>query len=598
MSAFCIRIIKRSIFLFVIISLVFSCTFSSVGESIDERLSEVDSLIAIGDYNRAWSSLKKIAKTIRSPSETLGVVRRALILQKDDFAKDQLIDILDTHPENQEILAVYTHMLIVEKNYEKALAYAQKLEGGEYGSLYAELRFKVDQQELLEVNSKKKEGEEKAVIDYHSDTYVQAYVDIYNSTGDTAYLRNASLVHALQGNMVQSFSYHPNTITVYENPWFWAQIAYDSHNFEQVIADLQIFEQTPSEMALLADAYVQLGLLDDAQIVWEKSTQSFENENPIAWHNIALHHQQLGNAKEANDLVLHIVSTFPDYVEGLSAYGRFSLLDTPNSTASVFVPLLEEKGLQTIQMSNNATIAHLDTNDALDKIDAALKTLKLVDESKAMALEVEKLKLLWNSVLKGTTTQQKVANIWQLLEENVRDPYGYNSVLVQFSVWYFFTQGMIGEADALFTTHCTSRYASHYEALEKYVKTPIDNMEGWEYEYGGYLALKQNRFDDAQEWLLRLMPNNTISPTTPITSAVNLSTLYNATGKRNLALLLYEQMLDYIKDSAIKADVYYRMALIQYEAGDIKTASILLDEALLLDYNHSSARLLQKNINN
>ncbi len=576
--------------------LIFSCTFSSSGISIDEQLSQVDSLIAVGDYDAAWSSLKKVAKTIRNSSETLGVVKRAFLLQKDDFAKEQLEDALDKNPDNQELLAVYAHMLISENEYDLALPYAQKLEGGEYGSIYSELRFKLEEHTINERNAEKKDGEEPEVINYYLEEYVQAYIDIYYSTGDASYLRNAALVYAIQGNMAKAFLLHPEKVSSYESPWFWAQVSYDAYQFEQVIADLQVFEYSSDELSLLADAYVQLDLLQEAQSIWLKSTNMYYSENPIAWHNIALYYQLQGDSTAANNVISHLVNTFPDYVYGLAAYGYFSLFDSSHSNESIFVPILEEKNMQTLLMEKNAERIFLDSSDALLKMDSAIDDLLQVDETMAMELLVERLKLTWETAINPLTSQQKVSDVWNLLEQNVQEPYGYNSVLVQFAMWFFFTQGMIDEADALFVTHCTSRYASYYESVGAYTKKPIDYMKTWEYEYGAYVALRQERYDDAQHWLLRLMPENIVSAATPISSAFNLTTLYNATGKRALALSLYNQMLTFVKDSKQRADVYYRMALIYNEEGETKRASISLNEALTLDSNHSESRLLLKKI--
>ncbi len=580
--------------LFTIFISTISCSLRSEGVSIDEQLSQVDALIAVGDYDGAWSALKNVAKTIRNPSETLGVVRRALLLQRGDFAKEQLFEALKEAPENPELIAVYSHILISEKDYEEALPYARLLEGGNYGSLYSELRFLMDEENIKKINREKKEGEEAEKIDYYSESYVQAYVDIARSTDAHEYLRNAALIYALQGSMAKAFSYHPPTISAYESPWFWAQISYDNHKFDQVISDLQHYDLNIDELSLLADAYVHLGFFEDAQRTWLESTQRFTNENPIAWHNTALYYQEIGNTKQAHDLVLHLVETFPDYVGGLAVYGRFSLLDDEVARDSHFSALLEERGLQTIQMEENATIVDLDIHDAMQRIDEAIELLKFEDESAAMELMIEKLKLDWSSSTTPPTAQQKVSDIWRLLEQNIIEPYGYNDVLVQYAMWFFFTQGMIDEAEGLFTSHITSRYASAFENSELGAKNPVENMDSWEYEYGSYIALMQGRYMDAEKWLTSLIVHNIVSPTIPSSTVINLATLYNATGKRSLALSLYEQIVLIIRDVSTKADIYYRMALIQYEMGEKQKASISLDEALRLDFNHSAARLLQK----
>ncbi len=585
-------------FLFLIFIVIFySCSLSTTSVSIDEKLSEVDSLIAIADYDGAWSLLRSVAKTIRNPSDTLGVVRRALVLQRDEFAKDQLFDALKDAPDNQELLAVYTHMLLSENEYEKALPYAKSLEDGNYGSLYSELRFKMDQQRVKIANNEKRSEEELETIDYYSEDYVQAYVDIARSIGGSEYLGNASLIYALQGNMTRAFSFHPQNISVYEKPWFWAQISYDAHKFEQVVADLQNIDLNMHELALLADAYVHLDLLEEAQSIWLESTQRFATDNPIAWHNTALYYQNIGDTKNANELIIHLVETFPDYIGGLAAYGKFSLLDDKDNSASVFTPLLKERGLETLQMQELSSIVYLDTHDAIKKIDEAISTLISEDETNAMQLIIEKLKLEWSLQEQLLSPQQRVSDVWRMLEQNVSEPLGYHSLLVQYAMWFFFTQGMVEEAEGLFNAHITSRYENDYIAIGGNASQALSGMESWEYEYGAYIALVQKRYADAETWLKFLIPDTTISKGVSVPAVINATTLYKAIGKRALSLSLYEQVIPFVKEDTIKADVFYRMALIQYEVGERDNAIYSLEEALKLDFNHSAARLLQKRIN-
>ncbi len=592
MSAFNFRKRLSVYFLFfVFLAFLFSSCTRSVGISIDERLSEVDALIQLSDYDEAWSLLKKIAKSIHGSYETLGVVRRALLLQKEDFAKDLLIDALGSSPENQELIAVYTHMLLSEKDYETALKYAPLLEDGSYGSLYSELRFIIDTNEIKKINSEKQKGEEHDTLNYYSENYIQAYIDIAKSTDNPDYLRNVALVYALQGNMKTAYSFHPKNITTYEKPWFWAQISYDAHEFYQVLSDLDEFELTSAEMALLADTYVHLGLFENAQQVWHESTTVFLHENPIAWHNTALYYQNVGEQKKANDTILHLVNAFPNYVEGLAAYSKFSLNKTIPLTESIFSPLLEERGLKTIQMENNETIPLLDARDALFRIEDAILS---ANEHEKMNLIIERLKLTWQISTDIIPSQQKVADVWRLLEENVLDPYGYPTTLIQYAVWFFLTQGMIEEADALFTTHCTSLYETQIDKTLGYTKTPVEGMKKWEYEYGAYIALKQNRFLDAQNWYSALIPQNIVLVTTSIPAVLNFAMLCDTLGKRSTALSLYEQITPFVRNSDTKADIFYRLALLQQEAGETQKARISLEEALTIDPNHAESRLLLK----
>ena len=60
-------------------------------------------------------------------------MRRALILDRSSFAQKVLQKALRHFPDNQELLAVYTHFLVSSGKSEEALRYGAKLEGGPYG---------------------------------------------------------------------------------------------------------------------------------------------------------------------------------------------------------------------------------------------------------------------------------------------------------------------------------------------------------------------------------------------------------------------------------------------------------------------------------
>lgn len=593
--------VSRNFFVFcllLLVSLFFvSCSVSSTITSIDVQLAQVDTLIAVREYDDAWTLLKKIAKDTQNPFDQLGVVRRALLLDQSEYVKTFLKDSIETFPDNEELLAVYIHTLMAEKLYEEALGYAPKLEGGKYGSLYAELRFRVDSLVLEDEAKKAAEGEKVNTIDYYSKDYLQAYVDIANSTGGGAYLRNVALIYALEGDMASAFSYHPKVMSAYDAPLFWAQISYDSLNFVQAVEDLSFFDHSSETTALLADAYLHSGHDEDAKRVWLNSIERYPNENREAWYNIVQSSLREGNMEQANILLFGLVEQFPDYIPGLTAYARFSLLEPLQSPATIFTPLLKDQGIQTLQMERDATIRQVNPFDALYRIEESLARLQAKNSPDSMYLILEDTKLRWDSSIPPVSTRQRLIDVWALLEEHVQEPFGYDPLLVQYAVWYFCTQGMIDEANGLFTAHYATRYLSSVEdEAVTAEKSPFAGMENWEYEFGGYIALQQKRYADAEAWLRFFVDEGAFRYATPISAALNLTSLYNGSGRRTEALGMYRDALRLTSDKLLQADIYYRMALIQHEIKETRSAKLSLNQCLSLDSSHNQARLLLKQI--
>ncbi len=588
-------VLKATILFIISVSFI-SCSFRATGSSIEHRLSEVDALISVQDYNGAWSLLKKISRTIKNPTESLGLVRRALLLGRNDFAKKILEDSLKSSPDNYELLSVYSHMLMREKNYTEAFEYAKKLEGTQYGSIYSELRFILDVHDINSKNENIKDSSNYELIDYYAQTYVQQYVDIANSVGNTSYLRNAAIINALEGNMSKAYTYHPELVTAYDTPEFWAVVSYDAHMFSRVIQNLLQFDLNISQKEILADSYVHIGDIENAKLLWEDSTITNPYANPTAWHNLALYSHRNFDFKTSNESVVHLVDNFPEYIGGLTMYARFSLFDEPMPSNSVFSDVLELQGAQTLQMQANETSVSVSSVDALQKINDAIESLILVDENAAMQLVIEKLKFIWDSSQTQLNERQKISQVWSLLEEYRKEPYGYNTNLVQYAIWFFLSQQMINEAEGLFKAHCDERYSAFADNNELYSTFPVAGMAYWEYEYGAYIALMQKDYMQAELWLTSLIKNDFISADMPVGACLNLISLYYGQGKKQQALLLSGQLLEYLQDDYIIANVYYTIALIQYELGDTSRAKNSLSEALRYDTYHSAARLLQKKI--
>jgi len=306
-----------------------SCRMSASRSSFTGMLDDIDALSEQGQDRDALSELKKAEKYARSPYERLAIVRRALILDRSFFAQKVLQKALRHFPDNQELLAVYTHFLVSSGKSEEALRYGSKLEGGPYGSLYAELLFRF-----------------AAPVNFFSSAYKQAFADAARTTGNAVYFRNAALIEAFFGNMEASFSFHPASLSAYDSEdtaRFWARISYDSGNFIQCTQDLQFVQDSAQKQSLLADAYLRSGDEKKAIAAWLDSTERFADENPSAWCNAAKAAFKAGSIGYAYLFLEKLTERFPDYIPGLAAYAAFSVGTFPYTAQNVFSDILKQR---------------------------------------------------------------------------------------------------------------------------------------------------------------------------------------------------------------------------------------------------------------
>ena len=571
-----------------------SCSSGSSSGIFAEKLEVIDAFIGAGDYGGAWRLLKKNKKYVRSPRDYLSLIRRALLLDKNDFAEKYMRKGLSVFPDNQELLAVYAHFLLSLKRYEEAAKYAPKLEGGRYGSLYAELRFRTA-------------GSEKNPPDFLSPSYIQAYIDSALTTGNGAYIRNAAVIYALQGDMQAAFRLHPKTMSVYDYPEFWARISFDSGNFVQCAEDVGFAKPSPELSSLASDALLHAGDERGAVLAWIDSTERFPSSNPASWYNASRAALKSGSMGYAYLFLSSLVRRFPDYVPGLAAYGRFSVYTPPQTKEHIFSNVLREKGIKTLSMELDDELPRVAPEEALARMN---ESLARTDDA---SLALEKLKLQWRvresspgqglSDGSASNARKKAADIWALLER--RAGAGYDPLTVRFALWNFCRYGMIDEAAELFDLWCASRYAPETDgsvpASEGKNKQTVPKerivpfKEEWEYDIGSYIAFKQGRYARAEDILTAAMNNKNIKPGE--SARLNLALLYNGSSRRVQALALYRNILEDDRiDKKLQAEIYYKIAVIQREQKENRSAVLSLNQALALDPAHSRSRFMLKQL--
>ena len=122
-----------------------------------------------------------------------------------------------------------------------------------------------------------------------------------------------------------------------------------------------------------------------------------------------------------------------------------------------------------------------------------------------------------------------------------------------------------------------------------------ENQEEWEYDIGSYIAFKQGRYARAEDILTAAMNNKNIKPGE--SARLNLALLYNGSSRRVQALALYRKILEDDRiDKKLQAEIYYKIAVIQREQKENRSAVLSLNQALALDPAHSRSRFMLKQL--
>lgn len=555
---------KYLVFTIFFCVLIVGCRFRSL--SLVDRLNKIDALFAVGDYAEAWKLLKKAEKKVHNPYEYLSLVRRALVLDKMEFSEKILKKAIKKYPNNLEIRAVYVHFLMRQNRFNEAMEFSYLLEGTKYGSLHAELRFK--------------QNPNLTTQDYYSPSFLQAYIDIAHTTGNSAFIQNVALIEAMRGNMEVAFSFHPKKISFYDDTFFWALIAYYTHAYAVAYDDLQIGDISFEALSLSADTQRQLKQVDQVMQISKKIIEYFPKKAVVALYNNAQYFMSNKKYSEALELFTQLLDNFPDFIPAIIRYANISTGHIDMPYQPIFADVLEKRNIKTIVMENQANIIFPTKNDveALFKKTFALLNLKN-DSLGYNQLLVAHQKFEWEKV-GSLSIKQKKADVELLLEQKLQEPNTYPEPIALFALYFYCKNDLIDEAANLH--HQYSLQADY-------------NMSPYEVELISYIALKQGHFDKAITLLESLYDNPSVKLS--IASIFNLASVFEVAGKRDAAVALYNSLLtDKEIDDRTRSEVYYRRANCLYRLKQYETADISVRTCLEINPSHLEARLLKKEL--
>jgi len=564
-----------------------SCIMSVSNESFNSKMDLSDSYIAQAQFSSAEKILLKALKIAHSDFQYLGIYRRFALMQNTKLCEEVISRAYKKNPQSIEVRAVYTNFLIQQKRYEEAAAMGKNLSGTVYGSLYSH---------AVLLLTKDKE-------DYFSQDLIKIYSDAYNTTGNNSFIINAAVILALQGNYSEAMIYHPQKITVYDPVLFWAGIAYDAGNYAVCLYDLSVASQTVQSELLKADAYVLSGEIERARESW-LWTLDYDTTSPSAYLNAAASTENLGDFKGAGDYARKMVILYPDYIPGLIYYGNYALRQNRSASDDLLSQALKPTGLKSLQMHIDESFPVIPISDALYRIDEALA------KNKDAYLQVERLKLDWANRA-NIQVQDKVIDVWRLLEKNMKEAFVYDEEILRYAVWFFLAQSKFEEAESMLMPYIREKYGEKVMIGEDSYELHCDpvlvkeKLTGWERESLSYLyAVYLKNYTAALallEYEYEQYSSNEVIPYLNTNKkneqmCMNLANIYEGLKYYDKATAVYSEIASLTESPETKAEIHYRLACINLLKKEIKNAVLNLEYSLSLNPDNSKARLLLKKI--
>lgn len=581
--------ILKTFFTVAFILLFVSCNMSVTDESFASKLDLADSYSAQAQFDDAQKVLEKAFKLANTDFQFLGIYRRFFSMQNMEWCEKVIKKAYKKNTSSIEIKAVYTHFLLTNKLFTEALVIGEGLRGTVYGSLLTEARLSLIQD----------------IEDFYSPAIQDLYMDGYNTTGNNSFIINAAVIDAKNGNYQNAMKYHPKKITPYDPAYFWACVAYDAGNYAVCLYDLSVLTRTPETELLKADAYLLSGEIQKARESW-LWTLDFNDASPSAYLNAASSTERLGDFNGASVHIKNLVNRYPQYVPGLVYYGYYALRQTEEDIEDSLYIALKPSGLKTIQMNLQDFYPRIPLSDALYRIDEALES------SADPHLQVERMKLYWANE-ENISVQDKIIDIWHLLEKNMKGANEYDDEILQYAVWFFLSHSNFEEAQSLLIPYLREKYGEKVVDLEGSdeiifnVIASKEKLSSWEREYVAYLSAVY--LDDYRtalslleyeyEYAIADLPESSdygLSKKKNETVFLNLANMYFALRKTDKALELYSEVAGSTESSNTKAEVHYRLAVINLFKKEIKNAILNLEYSLSLNPDNSKARLLLKKI--
>lgn len=606
----------------------FSCSKNITVSSLTGTLDEVDRYIIQGQSEAALKLLVKTDKKSLPPVARLGIYRRYVKLGETARAEKLIKSCLKKNPNDKQLLAVYSSILLKKKNIKEALSVSKKLSGTEYGSLYAEalLRSRLENADAV-----------YSFDDFCSDDYVQVYFDAYSGSKDNRWLRNCAVINLVKGKTEQAFAVYPKTFQDSTDAYFWSLVTYDNKKFvdaaenlktAMTLLDRELADEYDLKRnihikrnlnlkirALLADSYINLSeeklaekernslleyittLEDEALNSGDISISggiSSDDVLSIIYLNSAVWALSRDDLKGAYNLLSFCVQHWPDFVPGLIAYGNYAYNSNQLKLDDPMTQELRKLGIRSMDMEAYDELPKIPVEDAIARMEDSLGRFKNFE------LYVAKLDL--EDKIQNYSDKAYYGKIYNTIERNTLGTNLYPPEIARYAVHGLLMLDRKEEAESLFNLYISSRYQfddqkNFYDELFIH----IHEIQKWEVEYAAWFAAEAGKaklacqlyeFVVFNEYIKDSKKVREISPRASIPAMMNLSMIYSSTKQKSEALALYGKTASLSQNLREKSEALYRVGILYNEMDKVEDAIKSLKYSIYLNPDHSRARLL------
>ncbi len=573
-------------------------------------------------------ALKKLEKKAYSSYDRLGIYKRYVLLGEKKLAEKVLIKGLKKLPKNPELSAIYVNFLLREGRIEEAFKISVCLEKTNYASMYSECVLrkaltsisengevvneafnpaKKKSRKMLKASKllpEKTRDEIKEI--FCDDKFIPIYTGAFKGSKNNRWLYNAASVLMRKGEYGAAAELYPQRITNFKDSLFWGSVFFDAGLYAQSLDSLEASERLAaldgtgdySEslyaeiLALETDCCYVEGEEDRSEELRLKLS-SMDNEKyltPVVCMNGAMYSRRKGDVLEEYRRFDYIADRFPGFVPGIAGKGQIAVDQLYWPKEDELSKKLRAAGIRTREMEARDEIPVVKVDDVYTHI------ASLGEEGDVPALLVLKDRLDCE-YKKANGLKKSVSDIWVLLE-NSENENGYPSEIARYCTAYLIEERMIKEAEGVFDGYMHRKYDMDI------FRNP-EELELWECEFAAWFACKNADFAHGAElyrfiadrYGQRLPALNTSSGNRSVTnSLVNLAVVYASIDNLDEALNILSLASSRTDNAKEKAEILYRIAEINWNLGDSRSASRSLKYALSLDNTHNRSRLLQKKI--
>lgn len=601
-----------------------SCSMRAEQKSLTGHFETIDALIMQNQFKDAIKELKKLEKSTYDSWGYIGIYKRYSRIGEDVLCEKLIKKALKKNKSNLELNAIYTKYLLSKNRIEEALKIGEILKGSKYGSLYSEGILKKAQQNATE---------DKLAF-FKNEQFYQIYYDSYKSTRNPIWIRNCAVYDMNNGLYQKAYSFLPEAFADSMDSYFWALVCYDSKHYFDCVDTLDYSAKhfkalSVSQIALQSDSYIAISEMEKAENVRRSITQNIEsitekteiNEEllPLIMVNSAVWAKNQGLDNQCADLLFYTVNRWPGYVPALILYADFAYNSSIERIEDTEIKALRRAGIYSTEMERYDNRRKIPLSDAIYRLDKALA----VDQNPYLSICKLDLTYKTNSKL---SEKDKLRDLWILLEDTNEVSIEYKALLTQYAVHFLLNKNDIENAWNIFYSYVNKTAelneknrinpSEKKRRKDKSKSSSFISENFWDYfisnvsqydlpvvEIAAWFAAQKGMKTEA----LRLyeysvyesggiLEENVISPYVSTVSCINLADIYYSIGKKEKALDLYGKACGRESNNAMRSEMFYRIACIYIDNGDLKSALRSVDYSLSIYPENAKASLLKDKI--